>query len=149
MTDSAEKLLPCPFCGAPAHTEANPDFGIGRDWLIHAGCGPDCGAQPVILGDTEPEVMGKWNRRAHLFAQPAASVGDVNGGWISVNERLPMQGDLCEWIPISEATFTGFYYSEYFYAPGKRYTKNVVVKWRNIPLPAAPMTAASGMDEGE
>lgn len=75
------ELQPCPFCGSPAHTEANPDFGAGPDWLIHAGCGPDCGAQPCILGDTEADVIEKWNRRARIdgaLAEPVEPIGYID-----------------------------------------------------------------------
>jgi hypothetical protein len=62
-------VLHCPFCGRDLkdsdlaeaiHTERKPDGG--RSWLIHCpevdfGCGVE------MRGETEDEVIAKWNRR--------------------------------------------------------------------------------------
>lgn len=63
-------VKPCPFCGRDLkdsdrqealHTELTPDGG--RSWIIHcAECDFGCGVE--MRGETEAEVLAKWDRRA-------------------------------------------------------------------------------------
>lgn len=48
MTDSTIDLLPCPFCGKPAHHNDGGNSVFGRDWW-KVGCS-DC---DVIFADRE------------------------------------------------------------------------------------------------
>ncbi len=129
MTDAAEKLL----------REAADTL----NYLGHKGGYSQC--QHCRLVD---------RIRAHLStpAQPAASVGDVNGGWISVADRLPDdrhlvligRDDIAAWIPPMIAFRHGGKWYEDEAKPDL-----LATHWREIPrLPAAPTTAASGMDAG-
>jgi hypothetical protein len=59
-------------------------------------------------------------------------------GWVSVSERCPDEGQGCAWIPLSGSVFSGHYSNLNFHAPGKKYTRSVVMLWH--PLPAAPRT---------
>lgn len=52
----AEKLKPCPFCGAPAE-QPKPYRRIECS-------NPDCGPMPVVRGNTLDEAIAAWNRRA-------------------------------------------------------------------------------------
>lgn len=76
-------------------------------------------------------------RMAKQRIRIAAALED--GGWIRCSERLPDEiGQMCRWRPLSGIEENGFYYSGYFYSPGKRYTKSVVSEWQ--PIMVSPPT---------
>ena len=67
-------LLPCPFCGAPAHIEDGPTPMCG--YKIHASCGPDCRVQPSVWAEYAPEAIAAWNTRAALTPQSPTHMAD-------------------------------------------------------------------------
>lgn len=69
-TTPAPPLLPCPFCGGPAH---RAPIDEGSD-LGAIGCASDCALAPYLTYDerTEGRAVAAWNRRAPAPSADAA-----------------------------------------------------------------------------
>ena len=67
---SAEKLLPCPFCGG---TNTDPEGWMGEHWV---SCGT-CDASARMTG-TLKTACEAWNRRTHPAPiKPFADTGEL------------------------------------------------------------------------
>lgn len=66
MTEPTHKLLPCPFCGAPAAVER--DYSVDFYGWWWCGCPNDeCAVRPFVHGgpkdDARAHAIAAWNRR--------------------------------------------------------------------------------------
>ena len=73
----AERLEPCPFCGAPAAIQSQ----FGREWWAQC-TKPECGKSDGRLYASATEAEDEWNRRpAHpqeaALAQPSDDAIDA------------------------------------------------------------------------
>ena len=82
---SAEKLLPCPFCGG---TNTDPEGWMGEHWV---SCGT-CDASARMTG-TLKTACEAWNRRTH--PAPIKPSGDTG----ELRERV---AEAKEWIDEAE-----------------------------------------------
>jgi len=132
VTDSAEKLL----------REAMEM--LNRYWRE-----VPLGHQPhMIAADAEQLVS---SIRAHLSAHPVTGQGDANGRWISVADRLPDIKLHDQVLCVNVMNKIDLVYASTIVVCVKEAKREgdacFYTYWQ--PLPAAPMTAASGMDEGK
>jgi hypothetical protein len=92
----AIELVPCPFCGGRVMFRKALFVSDGcTDAIIHAEP-TKCGMTDFTTYTTDESVITAWNTRAELRALAGAEVG----GWISVEDRLP----------IDLATFDGIFH---------------------------------------
>ncbi len=84
------KLLPCPFCGAPAHGYAIEPHSHSPSLMRlipelpdHPGCyviEGQCSCGSVLIGADETEVVARWNRLAPKPAPaPLSAVQEGKG----------------------------------------------------------------------
>ncbi|WP_458763613.1 Lar family restriction alleviation protein [Cupriavidus basilensis] len=71
MTESAERLEPCPCCGGTASFDHDDD---GWNWIVCGSCGLSTDCAVSAMDDCRPSLREKWNRRA-----PAEA--GVPAGW--------------------------------------------------------------------
>lgn len=145
----SDKLQPCPFCGdVNPSTQGQTDRTLSYEPSAWIEC-ETCGAQSRGFCRMS-EAVEAWNRRAHLYAHPVTGQGDANGGWLPINSA-PYNKTR---VALIHSDGKGYVrYGVGWYMPltgwqgwdgGDNYLQPT--HWH--PLPAAPMTAASGMDEG-
>lgn len=143
MTDSAEKLL----------REAMNELSIVGSYAGE----PDLTIGMRIRAKAQQALADRI--RAHPSAHPVTGEGDANGGWLPI-ASAPRDRRILVWNgyfgvyssqyteerdAAGEIAWSGYPLGLTDIGFGKWYA--VASYWRE--LPAAPMTAASGMDEGE
>lgn len=76
------ELLPCPFCGAHLPEFTRCIAGSNR----HRIKCTECPGRAEFFSSTAEQAVAAWNRRA-------SQSDGTSGGWISVDERLPADGE--------------------------------------------------------
>ncbi|WP_430869650.1 Lar family restriction alleviation protein [Cupriavidus basilensis] len=77
MTESAERLAPCPCCGGTASFDHDDD---GWNWIVCGSCGLSTDCMASLMDDCRPTLREKWNRRAPAAGHCAAGDACVCGG---------------------------------------------------------------------
>lgn len=70
-----EALLPCPFCGAAAHFEADSD---GWHWIECESCGMQGNRSASLMEDCKPKLREAWNTRNGVHPDVASGYAK---GW--------------------------------------------------------------------
>lgn len=68
------EVKPCPFCGG---TKANVDHLIYSFQLYHC-CTPDGFDHVIMSGETEKEVIDKWNEKASAITRKKVTKAERN-----------------------------------------------------------------------
>lgn len=126
----AARLLPCPFCGAPAEFD-NDDTGPAS-WIVCT----KCGAQGPSSFNDDPAPL--WNRREAAAALEASGWRDIStapkdGTWVLV--KTPHVTVAARW---NSSWPPGFSYSDAHSWHYLAHPDAAPTHWR--PLPAPPDT---------